>query len=75
MDAEEVRPLVVGEDEGLDLLQAIVLKELGPAATEVALPLAVMEDLNMVRWLTAAALLHDGLHHPLPFHCVNKLEG
>jgi hypothetical protein len=38
----------VGEDEGPSLLQAVVLKELGPAAAEVALPLAIVEDLDMV---------------------------
>jgi hypothetical protein len=52
---------VVGEDEGPAHPQAIVLEELGPAAVEVALPLAVVEELDIVRWLAAAALLHGGV--------------
>jgi hypothetical protein len=34
-----------------------------------------VEDLDVVRWLTATALLHDGVRHPFPFHRVNELEG
>jgi hypothetical protein len=67
--------LAAGEDEGPTLLQAIVLKELGPAATEVALPLVIVEDLDVVLRLTAAALLHDGMRYPFPFHRVDELEG
>jgi hypothetical protein len=42
---------------------------------EVALPLAVVEDLDVVRRLATAALLHDGARQPLPLHRVDKLEG
>jgi hypothetical protein len=31
---------------------------------EVALPLAVVEELDVVRWLAAAALLHGGVCQP-----------
>jgi hypothetical protein len=57
---------VAGEDEGPAHPQVVVLKELGPAATEVALPLTVVEELDVVRRLAAAALLHGGVHQPPP---------
>jgi hypothetical protein len=50
---------VAGEDEGPAHPQAVVLEELGLAAAEVALPLAVVEELDGVQRLAAAALLHS----------------
>jgi hypothetical protein len=61
MDKEVARPFVAGEDEGPAHPQAIVLEELGLAATEVALPLTVVEELDVVRRLAAVAFLHGGV--------------
>jgi hypothetical protein len=45
---------VAGEDEGPAQLQVVVLNEPRSAAVEVAFPLAIVEDLHGVRWLTTA---------------------
>jgi hypothetical protein len=34
-----------------------------------------VEYLDVVRWLAAAALLHDGVHQPMPLHRLDELEG
>jgi hypothetical protein len=34
-----------------------------------------MEDLNVIRWLGTAALLHDGVRQALPLHHLDELEG
>jgi hypothetical protein len=65
----------VGEDEGPAQLQVVVLNELWLAVAEVSLPLIVVEDLNMVRWLFSAALLHDGMRQHVPSHHVDEPEG
>jgi hypothetical protein len=65
---------VVGEDEGPSLPQAVVREELRPPAAEVTLPFVVVLDLDDVRRLATAALLHDGAHQPLPLHRLDKLE-
>jgi hypothetical protein len=52
---------VPGEDEGPAHPQVVVLEELGPTAVEVALPLTVVEEFDVVRWLADAVLLHGGV--------------
>jgi hypothetical protein len=59
-DAEIPRPAVAREEEEPALPHAIVCKELRPPTVEVALPLAVVVDLDVKRQPVAAAFLHDG---------------
>jgi hypothetical protein len=64
---------VVGEEEEPALLYAVVRKEARPPVAEVELPLAVIEDFNLVRRLAGVALLHDGVRQFLTFHRLHEL--
>jgi hypothetical protein len=54
-------------------VHAVVDEELRPSVMEVALPLAVVVNLDAVRGLAAAALPQIGISHLLAFHRVCKL--
>jgi hypothetical protein len=62
-------------DEGPAALQVIVIDEPRPAVGEVALPLLVVEDLDEVHRLVAAALLHHDAHQGVPPHGADETRG
>jgi hypothetical protein len=74
-DEELLRPLMTGEQEEPALLHTVVREELWPPVAEVALPLAVILDLDVVRRLAGAALLQDGMRNLPAFHPLHELGG
>jgi hypothetical protein len=68
VDGEVLLPIAVSEEEQPAPGHAIVDEELRPPITEVALPLAVIVNLDVVRGLAAAALPQIGISHLLAFH-------
>jgi hypothetical protein len=64
-DVELVRPIPVREQEEEALLHAVVGAELWPPVADEVLPLMVLDDLHLVRWLPAT---------PLPYHRLGDVE-
>jgi hypothetical protein len=73
-DGEVLLPIMASEEEELALMHAIVNEELRPPVAEVAYPLAVVVDLDVVLRLAAAALPQRSISHLLAFHRVCKLR-
>jgi hypothetical protein len=65
----------VGEQEEPTLLHTVLREEPWTLVVEVALPLAVVVDLDVVRRLASAALLQDGARDLLAFHLLHELGG
>jgi hypothetical protein len=65
-DTEDGRPGAVGQDERPAPLQVIIVVEPRLAIGEVTFPLLVVEDLDEVQGLAAAALLHHDARQGVP---------
>jgi hypothetical protein len=73
VDEEVLHPIAMGEEEEPTRMHAIVCEELRPPVAEVALPLAVVVNLDTILGLASAAFLQDGVRHLLTLHRLHKL--
>jgi hypothetical protein len=73
-DGEVLLPITASEDEEPALMHAIVNEELRPPVAEVACPLAIVVDLDVVLGLADAALPQRSMSHLLAFHRFRKLR-
>jgi hypothetical protein len=72
-DGKVLLPIMPSEEEEPTLVHTIVDEELLPSVMEVALPLAIIIDLNAILGLADAALLQHGTSHLLAVHRFHEL--
>jgi hypothetical protein len=67
-NGESLLPITASEEEEPALVHAVVDEELRPPIAEVAYPLAIVVDLDVVLGLADAALSQRSISHFLAFH-------
>jgi hypothetical protein len=73
VDEEVLHPIATGEEEEPTRMNAIVCEELRPPVAEVALPLAIVVNLDTILGLASAAFLQDGVRHLLTLHRLHEM--
>jgi hypothetical protein len=68
VDGEALLPIMVSEEEEPALMHTVVDEELRPPVVEIAYPLAVIVDLDVVLGLADTAFPQRSICHLLAFH-------